>query len=131
MNQNKRIDLIVFFAVLLGAILFVTACRADDDLSTASLSATTIPVPGTSEERSLQDRVGTIESSMVQTFERFFRIEARLRRIETTLAIPGPDHQHDWQITNPPIQKKETVSAICRCGAFSYVPFKIQKEESK
>jgi hypothetical protein len=122
------------YGIVLAWLLTTTMAMAQDvappePITTsipASVATTPIPIP------TLQSRVETIETSLVQGYERDFRLEARVRRIEAMLGIPGPDHKHQWQPTTPAITRGKTVSAICSCGAFAYVPFEVKpKGDSK
>lgn len=106
----------------------------------------------------MDDRVSSVESTTVQLYERVFRAEARMLRIETIFSsleqrgliltpsdLSGeliertsrdtPVHIHRWRLTNPTMVKmdggRKRSSAICHCGGFTYVETASSTKESE
>lgn len=133
--------------ILIAALLCVTAVHAEEspEIPVPEQLPAPASVPTTP---TLDTRLSSVESTTVQLYERAFRAEAKLLRIETILTSleqrgliltpvdmngvliehgvqEKPVHIHRWRITKPAMVRqeggKEKASAICHCGAFMYV----------
>ncbi|MHC4780897.1 MAG: hypothetical protein ACYTFG_20185 [Planctomycetota bacterium] len=117
---------------LIAAMLVISLvpCLNADEIPVPPSSTTTAtaPAPATVPVPTLEDRIAKLENALASFYETDFRFEARMLRIESRLGLPEPGHKHEWKPTTPAIVKEKTVSAICRCGVFDYVPFEIQPE---
>ena len=113
------------------ALLLASSIQASEPTRPTTVEAE-IPVPALTSKRvvtveSLEKTVENLNSLVMKFYEKQFRMEARILRIEKLLrSLSGQDHIHQWEATVPPIVKeqdgKTLISAICGCGEFRYVP---------
>lgn len=116
----KRLCILVV-ALLVSGVYAEEASSQVELPEEASAPATEVTTNSSAE------RLQNIENMLSTLYEKIFKVEARVLRIETLLkTLSGNEHLHQWRLTSPQIVNNDTnpptAAAICSCGEFRYVP---------